>query len=210
MRIEKLQGFILLVSGPSGSGKSTLLKKLFDEFQDELYFSISSTTRAPREDEKNGVDYYFVSREEFQKDINNDYFLEWAKVHENFYGTSFKHTKNALCKGKIVVFDIDVQGFKIVKEKMQDNIVSVFVTTKNKEELKKRLIKRNTDTIIQLEKRLQNASNEIKELCEYDYLIINDKIEQSYEALRAILIAHKFKTKGQNLEQIQNIWNEGE
>ena len=93
---------------------------------------------------------------------------------------------------------------------MADKIVSVFITTKNKDELKKRLIKRNTDTIIQLEKRLQNASDEMKELSEYDYLIINNELKQSYEALRAILIAYKFRTKGKNLGQIQNIWNEGE
>ncbi|EAH6127267.1 guanylate kinase [Campylobacter jejuni] len=206
----KLQGFVLLISGPSGAGKSTLLKKLFDEFKDELYFSISSTTRKPREGEKNGIHYHFISHEEFQKGIDSDHFLEWAKVHENFYGTSLKHTQDALDNEKIVIFDIDVQGFKIVRQKMADKIVSVFITTKNKDELKKRLIKRNTDTIIQLEKRLQNASDEMKELSEYDYLIINDELKQSYEALRAILIAHKFRTKGQNLGQIQNIWNEGE
>lgn len=205
-----MQGFVLLISGPSGAGKSTLLKKLFDEFKDELYFSISSTTRKPREGEKNGVHYHFISHEEFQKGIDSDHFLEWARVHENFYGTSLEHTQNALNDGKIVVFDIDVQGFKIVKKKMAEKIISVFITTKNKDELKKRLIKRNTDTILQLEKRLQNASDEMKELNEYDYFIINDKLEESYEALRAILIAHKFKTKGQNLEQIQNIWNKGE
>lgn len=205
-----MQGFVLLISGPSGAGKSTLLKKLFDEFKDELYFSISSTTRKPREGEKNGVHYHFISHEEFQKGIDSDHFLEWARVHENFYGTSLKYTQDALDNGKIVVFDIDVQGFKIARKKMTDKIVSVFITTKNKDELKKRLIKRNTDTIIQLEKRLQNASDEMKELSEYDYLIINDELKQSYEALRAILIAHKFRTKGQNLGQIQNIWNEGE
>ncbi|WP_079266538.1 guanylate kinase [Campylobacter jejuni] len=206
----KLQGFVLLISGPSGAGKSTLLKKLFDEFEDELYFSISSTTRKPREGEKNGIHYHFISHEEFQKGIDSDHFLEWARVHENFYGTSLKHTQDALANGKIVVFDIDVQGFKIARQKMVDKIVSVFITTKNKDELKKRLIKRNTDTIIQLERRLQNASDEMKELVEYDYLIINDELKQSYEALRAILIAHKFRIKGQNLEQIQNIWSEGE
>ncbi|HEF3490093.1 TPA: guanylate kinase, partial [Campylobacter jejuni] len=92
----KLQGFVLLISGPSGAGKSTLLKKLFDEFEDELYFSISSTTRKPREGEKNGIHYHFISHEEFQKGIDSDHFLEWARVHENFYGTSLKHTQNAL------------------------------------------------------------------------------------------------------------------
>ncbi|EDO6653585.1 guanylate kinase [Campylobacter coli] len=205
-----MSAFILLVSGPSGAGKSTLLKRLFNEFQEELYFSISSTTRLPREGEQHGVDYYFITHDEFQQGIDKEQFLEWAKVHENFYGTSLEHTQNALNDGKIVVFDIDVQGFKIVKKKMAEKIISVFITTKNKDELKKRLIKRNTDTILQLEKRLQNAIDEMKELNEYDYFIINDKLEESYEALRAILIAHKFKTKGQNLEQIQNIWNKGE
>lgn len=205
-----MKGFVLLISGPSGAGKSTLLKRLFEEFQEELYFSISSTTRLPRENEKHGVHYHFISHDEFQQGIENDHFLEWAKVHENFYGTSLEHTQDALDNGKIVVFDIDVQGFKIARKKLVDKLVSVFVTTKDKDELKKRLIKRNTDTILQLEKRLQNASDEMKELKEYDYLIINDNLEQSYEALRAILIAHKFKTKGQNLEQIQNNWNKGE
>ena len=205
-----MKGFILLVSGPSGSGKSTLLKKLFMEFKDELYFSISSTTRAPREDEKNGVHYHFISEVEFQNGIKNNHFLEWARVHENFYGTSLKHTEDALNNGKIVIFDIDVQGFKIVREKLAEKIVSVFITTKDKNELKKRLIKRNTDTISQLEKRLENASTEMKELCEYDYLIINDDLELSYEVLRAILIARKFQTKGQNLTYIENTWNKGD
>ncbi|MBZ7934083.1 guanylate kinase [Campylobacter sp. W0065] len=205
-----MKNFILLVSGPSGAGKSTLLKKLFEEFKSDLYFSISSTTRSPREGEKHGEHYYFVNHKEFQEDIKKGYFLEWAKVHENFYGTSLRYTQDALNHGKIVVLDIDVQGYKIAKKKLQDKIVSVFITTKDKEELKQRLIKRNTDTIIQLEKRLENASDEMKELCEYDYLIINDKLDQSYEALRAILVAHRLRTKGQDLDRIQNIWNKGE
>lgn len=205
-----MKNFILLVSGPSGAGKSTLLKKLFEEFKSDLYFSISSTTRSPREGEKHGEHYYFVNHKEFQEDIKKGYFLEWAKVHENFYGTSLRYTQDALNHGKIVILDIDVQGYKIAKKKLQDKIVSVFITTKDKEELKQRLIKRNTDTIIQLEKRLENASDEMKELCEYDYLIINNKLDQSYEALRAILVAHRLRTKGQDLDRIQNIWNKGE
>lgn len=202
--------FILVVSGPSGSGKSTLLKKLFKEFKEELYFSISSTTRSPRKGEVNGVHYHFISFDEFQEGIKKDYFLEWARVHENYYGTSLKYTQEALNEGKIVIFDIDVQGFDIVKEKLGEQVLSVFFTTKNKEELKKRLIKRNTDTIAQLEKRLENASDEMKELYKYDYLIINDDLEQSYQALRAILISHKFRTNGQNLEQIEKKWSKGE
>lgn len=205
-----MKGFILLLSGPSGAGKSTLLKRLFSEWGDELYFSISSTTRKPREDEKDGVHYHFVSEEIFKQGIAQNEFLEWAKVHENYYGTSLLHTNKALKDGKIVVFDIDVQGYKIAKEKIGDKIVSIFVTSKNKEELKQRLIKRNTDTINDLQTRLENACDEMMNISYYDYLIINDDLEQSYQALKTILNAQRFKTKNQNLEQFQILWNKGD
>ena len=202
--------FILVISGPSGVGKSTLLSKLFTEFKDELYFSISSTTRKPRNGEKDGEHYHFITQDEFQQDIKNGYFLEWALVHQNYYGTSLKQTQEALNQGKIVIFDIDVQGFHQIVEKLDEKIVSVFIITKDKEELKKRLIKRNSDTIEHLEQRLENARLEMKELDKYDYLIINENLEQSYEALKSILITQKIRTDGQNLEQIRTLWNKGE
>lgn len=205
-----MKGFILVISGPSGAGKSTLLKELFKEFNDELYFSISSTTRKPREGEIHSKHYYFISKDEFEQGIKEDYFLEWAKVHENYYGTSLKNTIDALENGKIVIFDIDVQGFSIVKKKLADKIVSVFITTKNKEELKQRLIKRNTDTINALQKRLENASEEMKWIENYDYLIINDDLEDSYEKLRTILKAQKIKVQNQNLNQFQINWSKGD
>lgn len=205
-----MKGFILVISGPSGAGKSTLLKKLFKEFNDELYFSISSTTRKPREGEIHSKHYYFISKDEFEQGIKEDYFLEWAKVHENYYGTSLKNTIDALENGKIVIFDIDVQGFSIVKKKLADKIVSVFITTKNKEELKQRLIKRNTDTINALQKRLENASEEMKWIENYDYLIINDDLEDSYEKLRTILKVQKIKVQNQNLNQFQINWSKGD
>ena len=199
-----------MISGPSGVGKSTLLSKLFTEFKDELYFSISSTTRKPRNGEKDGEHYHFITQDEFQQDIKNGYFLEWALVHQNYYGTSLKQTQEALNQGKIVIFDIDVQGFHQIVEKLDEKIVSVFIITKDKEELKKRLIKRNSDTIEHLEQRLENARLEMKELDKYDYLIINENLEQSYEALKSILITQKIRTDGQNLEQIRTLWNKGE
>ena len=189
-----MKGFILLISGPSGAGKSTLLKRLFEEFEDELYFSISSTTRTPRNDEIDGVHYYFISQEEFQNGIEKGLFLEWARVHGNFYGTSLEHTNKALDEGKVVVFDIDVQGFKIARKSLGEKINSIFITTKSKAELKK---------------RLQNASEEMRELGEYDFLIINDDLERSYEALRSIYLSLKHRTKRQDLEKIQNLWSEG-
>lgn len=205
-----MKGFILLLSGPSGAGKSTLLKKLFTEFKDELYFSISSTTRAKRVNEINGVHYNFISLEEFEEGINKGYFLEWAKVHKNYYGTSLKSTQDALNNGKIVVFDIDTQGFHITKEKLNEKIVAVFVTTKDKKELKKRLLKRNADTIEDLQKRLENANAEMTELEKYDYIIVNENLEQSYDALRSIFIAQKLRIQNQNIAEITNLWNKGE
>ncbi|TQR30927.1 guanylate kinase [Campylobacter sp. MIT 99-7217] len=205
-----MKGFVLLISGPSGAGKSTLLKRLIEEYKDELYFSISSTTRKPRDGEKDGVNYFFISKEEFEKGIQEGTFLEFARVHDNYYGTSLKHTFEALEQGKIVILDIDVQGFYIAKDILNEIITSVFVTTRDKKELKKRLLKRNTDTIEVVEKRLINAEDEIKELCEYDFLIINEDLDKAYNELRAIFQAQKLKTKTQNLTQFQLQWNKGE
>ncbi len=202
--------FVLVISGPSGVGKSTLLSKLFTEFKDELHFSISSTTRSPREGEKDGEHYHFITQDEFKYDIERGHFLEWALVHQNYYGTSLKQTQEALNRGKIVIFDVDVQGFRQLAEKLKEKIVSVFVITKNEEELKKRLIERNADTVEHLEKRLKNARLEMKELDKYDYLIINEDLGRSYEALKSILITQKIRTDSQNLRRIQTLWNKGE
>lgn len=204
-----MSGQILIISGPSGAGKSTLLQRLFEE-KENIYFSISSTTRAPRENEKNGVDYHFISEAEFKQGIENGEFLEWALVHKNYYGTSLIPIKKALEDGKSVVFDIDVQGFCIVKEKMPNFITSVFVTTKNKKELEKRLLKRNTDKIEDIGKRLENASEEMKFLSQYDFLIINEDLETSYKQLEAVFEVSKIKSKKFNLEQIQIQWNKGD
>lgn len=204
-----MSGQILIISGPSGAGKSTLLQRLFKE-KENIYFSISSTTRAPRENEKNGVDYHFISEAEFKQGIENGEFLEWALVHKNYYGTSLIPVKKALEDGKSVIFDIDVQGFCIAKEKMSNFITSVFVTTKNKKELEKRLLKRNTDKIEDIGKRLENASEEMKFLSQYDFLIINEDLETSYKQLEAVFEVSKIKSKKFNLEQIQIQWNKGD
>ncbi|TDJ87747.1 guanylate kinase [Campylobacter volucris] len=204
-----MSGQILIISGPSGAGKSTLLQRLFKE-KENIYFSISSTTRAPRENEKNGVDYHFISEAEFKQGIENGEFLEWALVHKNYYGTSLIPVKKALEDGKSVIFDIDVQGFCIAKEKMSNFITSVFVTTKNKKELEKRLLKRNADKIEDIGKRLENASEEMKFLSQYDFLIINEDLETSYKQLEAVFEVSKIKSKKFNLEQIQIQWNKGD
>ena len=202
-----MSGQILIISGPSGSGKSTLLSRLMAEF-DNLYFSISSTTREPRAGEKNGVDYNFISTDEFKQGIEQGKFLEWANVHKNYYGTSLEPVEKALKDGKIVIFDIDVQGFHLAMKQYKELITSVFTTTKDRHELKKRLIKRGSDDEQTIENRLFNAATEIAHIGEYDYLIINDDLDSSYEKLKAIFISMRSKTQSFILNDVIESWSE--
>lgn len=201
-----MKGQILIISGPSGSGKSTLLGRLLKE-ENDLYFSISSTTRAPRQGETEGVNYYFINKDEFKKGIDADEFLEWAFVHGNYYGTSLKPVLNALKEGKIAIFDIDVQGFNIAKSKFAQNITSVFITTASKNELKSRLQNRGTDSAQTIEKRLINAVGEMEHILEYDYFLINDDLQNCYENLRGILRSMRLKTSNLDAKKIINKWN---
>ena len=201
-----MKGQILIISGPSGSGKSTLLSRLLKE-ESDLYFSISSTTRAPRQGETEGVNYYFISEDEFKKGIDADEFLEWACVHGNYYGTSLKPVLKALEEGKIAIFDIDVQGFNIAKSKFAKNITSVFITTASKNELKSRLQNRGTDSAETIEKRRINAVGAMEHLLEYDYFWINDDLQSCYENLRGILRSMRLKTSNLDAKEIINKWN---
>lgn len=200
-----MKGSILVISGPSGSGKSTLLKRLLKDL-DNVYFSLSSTTRAKRENETDGVNYHFISKDEFKKGIKNNEFLEWAKVHGNFYGTSISPVLNALSESKIVVFDIDVQGFKIAKKQFSDVITSVFVSTPSKKELKKRLKDRNTESKESLEERIKNAITEMKQIHKYDYYITNDNIEKAYKQLLCIAKVSQLKSKCFDAEVLLKYW----
>ena len=202
-----MKGKILLVSGPSGSGKSTLIKRLIAEFGGQIYFSISSTTREMRAGEADGVNYHFISESEFRAGIERGDFLEWANVHGKFYGTSLKAVTSELERGKTVLFDIDVQGYEIVRGKVpRSELASVFITTPSLSELRVRLQARgsNADTDIAL--RLQNAQEEMKRLGEYDYLIINDRLEQAYENFRSIYKAIRLETAGRDISKLIEIW----
>ncbi|CAM2747413.1 guanylate kinase [Campylobacter hyointestinalis] len=200
-----MSGQILILSGPSGSGKSTLLSKLMKEF-DGIYFSISSTTRSIREGEIAGVSYHYISEDEFKRGIDEGKFLEWAQVHKNYYGTSLEPVEAALKAGKIVIFDIDVQGFHLAQKKYGEIITSVFVTTKNRDELKKRLKLRGTDSDEVIENRLFNAATEMAHISEYDYLIINENLEKSYLDLRAIFSSLLVKVENYAVNQVIDDW----
>lgn len=203
--INEKKGAILILSGPSGCGKSTLLKEVYKDISD-YYFSISTTTREPRTGEENGVDYLFTSKEEFEKDIENDDFLEYAKVHDNYYGTSLKPIKEALEQGKLVIFDIDVQGHEIVRNKLDSIVTSVFITTPSLTLLEERLNARNTDSIEIIEKRINNAKIEVGFFQDYDYLIINDDLEIAAKELVCIANITRIKTKLYDKEKIVSNW----
>ena len=200
-----MKGQIILISGPSGSGKSTLINRLMKEEKD-IYFSISCTTREIRQGEKDGVDYYFLSVDEFKKGIENGEFLEWALVHKNYYGTSLKPVLKAFEENKVVIFDIDVQGFDIARSKFKDEITSVFITTKSSTELRTRLEKRGTNTQEDIERRLNNAVGEMSHIKDYDFLLINDDLEQTYDKFKSIFKSLKCRTKYANLSEFIDKW----
>lgn len=172
----------------------------------DYYFSISTTTRAPRVGEVNGVDYFFVTKEEFEKDIENDNFLEYAKVHDNYYGTSLTPINKALEEGKLVIFDIDVQGHEIVRNKLDSIVTSVFITTPSLKVLEERLNARNTDSSDIIEKRIKNAKGEVEFFQDYDYLIINDNLEIAAKELVCIANITRIKTKLYEKDKIISNW----
>jgi len=201
------KGAILVLSGPSGAGKSTIINAASDGIG-EYYFSISTTTRAPRVGEKNGVDYFFVSKDSFEEDIKEGNFLEYAEVHGNYYGTSFKPVREALADGKLVIFDIDVQGHRLVREKMNDIITSAFITPPTLLELETRLRTRSTDNESAIFNRVENAKEEIKAISEYDYTIINDTVEKATKEFIIIARAARLKQSREDEAKLIKIWQD--
>ena len=200
-------GAILVLSGPSGAGKSTLLKEVIDDIG-ECYFSISTTTRPIRTGEVDGVDYHFVAKEEFQKDIEDDMFLEYANVHGNYYGTSIRPVRKALKRKKLVIFDIDVQGNAVVTKRLGDITTSVFISPPTLSELKRRLEGRETDAQEVIDGRLKMAKREIQRICEYDYLIINDDLKVAADTLRTIAKAARLKIPGLEINDFSQNWED--
>jgi guanylate kinase len=200
-----MSGAILVLSGPSGAGKSTIIQAASDRIG-EYYFSISTTTRAPRAGEVEGRDYFFVSRELFEEDIEAGNFLEYAEVHGNYYGTSLKPVREALSADKLVIFDIDVQGHRLVRSKLDDITTSAFVTPPSLEELEKRLRDRGTDNETVIEKRLANAKTEIRAIGEYDYYIVNDQVERASSEFATIANAARLKRSEEEKRRFVERW----
>ena len=202
-----VNGAVLVLSGPSGAGKSSLIKKIEPKIG-KYYFSISTTTRPIRKGETDGVEYYFVDEDEFKKDIEDDYFLEYASVHGNYYGTSIKPVKKALEEGKLVLFDIDVQGNTAITNRLGDITTSVFITPPSLSELKNRLINRSTDAQGVIERRLKMAKKEIQRISEYDFLLINDNFEQTAEKLCLIAKTARLKKPLDKINSLIQEWED--
>jgi len=188
---------VYIISAPSGSGKSTLVNKLL-KLVPALDFSISYTTRAPRGSEQNGKQYHFVSRKEFEQMIRAQEFLEHADVFGNYYGTARRFFKEAEQKGHDLLLDIDVQGAEQIKAKLPD-AVSIFVLPPDRKTLEWRLRKRSEDAEEVIQRRLVTATQEISNYDKYNYILINDKLEESVESLQAIVMSERLRRLGRPL-----------
>lgn len=187
-------GELFIISAPSGTGKTTIIKKVVTRLAG-LAFSVSHTTRKPRSSEQEGMDYYFVDRSVFVKMRDNHAFLEWAEVHGNLYGTSRKAVEEQLDRGVDVILDIDVQGARQVRDASGLMGVSIFIVPPSWKELQRRLASRGTDSEESIRLRCGNARLEIADHDHYDFLIVNDEIENAVEMLCAIIIAERSRNR---------------
>ena len=200
------KGFLLVISGPSGVGKGTVLHDLMNT-QKNLVYSVSATTRDKRDGEIEGVSYFYKSHEEFKQMINDDQFLEYAHVHNNYYGTPKEFVENKINDGKIVVREIDVQGAVNVKRNT-DNAVCIFLAPPSLSELKNRIVGRGTETENDINLRMKNARKELEYIKYYDYLVINDHINTAINSVNEIINAEKHKVFREEDFNIKEILDE--
>jgi guanylate kinase len=190
------KGLLIVISGPSGAGKGTICKEWLNRHP-EAVLSVSATTRTPRPMEIEGVNYFFKSRDEFEEMIENNDFLEYAKVYDNYYGTPRKYVQQQLAEGKDVILEIDIQGALKVKERFDEGVF-IFIVPPTMEELKSRIVRRGTEHPDIILKRFNSAFEEINFIKRYNYVIVNDKIEKAVKKIEAIIIAEKCRVDRNN------------
>ena len=188
---------MVILSSPSGAGKTTLTKKIQQKYQ-SFKISVSHTTRSPRSNEIDGVDYFFVSKNDFSKLIKQEKFYEYAEIFGNFYGTS-KKVVNETIKKNDLIFDIDWQGTKQLSKFKSLKLIKIYLITDSKNELKKRLIKRNQNTNVEIEKRFRSFDEDIKYWHDYDFIIINKNLEVCFKQIENIILTHKQKINNLSL-----------
>lgn len=199
------RGILIVLSGPSGAGKGTICVALRQQMPN-LVYSVSMTTRAPRVGEEEGVSYFFRDKEEFQRLIKEDAFLEYAQVYDNFYGTPKQHVMDLLSEGKSVILEIDIQGAMQVKERFSE-AVFIYIVPPSLDILSNRLRDRGTDAADVIDKRLSKASSELALAHRYDYIVVNDVLPDAVEKVASILRAEACKIK-RNKEKIQYIYKQ--
>ena len=183
------ENILVILSSPSGVGKTTLTKKIQQKYQ-SFKISVSHTTRSPRSNEVDGVDYHFVNHKKFKDLINQKKFYEYAKIFENYYGTLKEYVDETI-KYNDIIFDIDWQGTKQLSKFKNLNLLKIYLITDNKEELKTRLVKRNQNTTKEIEKRFESFDQDVKHWNDYDYIIINKNLEVCFRQLESIIKSHK-------------------
>lgn len=194
---------LFVITGPSGCGKSTIINLLMQRI-DDIAYSVSHTTRKPREGEIEGKDYYFVDKSTFQKMIDCGEFIEWAEVYSDLYGTSFLEVREKLKRGTDMILDLDIQGAMNIRSHFKNSTL-IFLLAPSLEELKKRLKKRGTEPAV-IEKRLSRASDEIRMAGEYDYIVVNDVIEKAVKEIEAIVISERCRAS-KRLSLIYSMFN---
>ena len=199
------KGVLTVVSGFSGAGKGTVMKRLIQKY-DDYALSISVTTRNPREGERDGIEYFFKTKEEVETMIENDEFLEYARYVDNYYGTPRFYVEEMLAKGKNVILEIEIQGAMQIKAKNPEAVL-VFVTPPSFEELRNRLVGRGTETADVIESRLRRASEEAEGMSSYDYILVNDQVEDCVDRLHQIILSERAKAQ-RNEEFINTIQQE--
>ena len=186
---QKKSGQLIIISGPSGAGKDSVVSKLL-ETNKNIWVSVSATSRAPRGKEEDGVDYYFLDKKDFEEKIKEDYFLEYAKYTDNYYGTPKAHIMEKLNKGIDVILVIEIQGAKKVKELLPETVL-IFIMPPTEKDLLKRLVGRQTESKDKIISRFERAYQEINEVTKYNYVVVNDKIEDAADKVEAIIKAEK-------------------
>lgn len=199
---ETNKGTIFIIAAPSGSGKSTIVRKLLEEDK-KLEFSVSFTSRPPRPGEVDGRDYHFISVEEFRRKIENNEFLEWAKYVDNYYGTERSATEKILTEGRDLLLDIDIQGADNIKKTVHE-CIRFFILPPSKEVLIERLRHRGTNTEEDLAKRIATAGQEVVKATEYDYIVINNNLDEAVADVLSIIHAERLRTE-RNKSRIVNI-----
>lgn len=199
------KGVLTVVSGFSGAGKGTVMKRLIQKY-DDYALSISVTTRNPREGERDGIEYFFKTKEEVETMIENDEFLEYARYVDNYYGTPRFYVEEMLAKGKNVILEIEIQGAMQIKAKNPEAVL-VFVTPPSFEELRNRLVGRGTETADVIESRLRRASEEAEGMPSYDYILVNDQVEDCVDRLHQIILSERARAQ-RNEEFINTIRQE--